>query len=178
MRHLIVLPGNSPRNKEWGEGCAKHFAKHFAVVYVAEYEHWATGVKWIDLAREEDRLRPYVATLSSDTEVYVFAKSIGSILAVNSIAHGAVAPNGCAFFGMPLDHAVPEVWHGSAEPLTSLTGPTIIFHNDADPTTSYEYTRKTLSTYSPQVTFITTIDTTHDYLDFDQYQESLRPFLC
>ncbi len=166
MRHLIVLPGNSLRNKEWGAACAQYFAPQVDSVYVQQYKHWETGEQWIDLAGEEEQLRMHVTELPASTEVYIFAKSIGTILAVNAIHHGALSSVGNAFFGMPLDHAVPGVWQGVGEPLTSLTSPTIVFHNDADPTVSYTFTRDTLAAHAPHVTFITTVGTTHDYLDF------------
>ena len=175
MRHLIILPGNSPRNRAWGEACAAHFSKWFDSVWVQEYLHWQSGERWINLAREEERLHVHVAPVAADTAVYMFAKSIGSILAVNAIAHGSVTPTGSAFFGMPLDHAVPEVWQGSVAPLTTLTAPTLVFHNDADPTTQYEYTRDTLAVGAPQVTFVTTEGATHDYLDFASYEPAILP---
>jgi hypothetical protein len=137
------------------------------------YEHWETGEQWINLVREEERLRQHVAALPTGTAVYVFAKSIGSILAVNAIAHGVLTPVGSAFFGMPLDFAVPEVWQGDPGPLASLVAPTIVFHNDADPTANYAVTRDTLDAHAPAVTFITTPDTTHEYLMFGHYESSL-----
>lgn len=178
MRHLIVLPGNSPRNREWGVACAEYFTEQFDSVWMAEYEHWASGEQWIDLACEEERLRQHIANLPAEVTVYIFAKSIGSILAVNAAAHGVVRPVGCAFFGMPLDYAVPEVWRVDAGPLASLTDSTIVFHNDADPTASYTVTRDTIAQYAPSAAFITTSDTTHDYLDFAQYETTITRLLA
>lgn len=178
MHHLIVLPGNSPRNLEWGEACAAHFGAWFDSVFVQQYGHWAQGEQWIDLTKEERLLQTHVATLPPATKVYIFAKSIGSILAVNAIAHQVVVSAGVVFFGMPLDHAVPEVWQGSVEPLATLAAPTIAIHNDADPTTSYIYTRNALVAHAPQVTFVTMFGTTHDYLEFMQYEAAIREELA
>jgi len=142
-------------------------------VCVQEYLHWQGGEQWINLATEEERLREHMTSVSADAEIYMFAKSIGSILAVNAIAHNAITPAGCVFFGMPLDHAVPEVWHGSMAPLATLAPSTLVFHNDADPTTQYEYTRDTLVAEAPEVTFVTTEGMTHDYLDFASYEPAI-----
>ncbi len=173
MRHLIVLPGNSPRNRDWGVACAEYFTPWFDSVWMAEYAHWGSDEKWINLAQEEERLRNHVINLPADTAVYIFAKSIGSILAVNAIAHRTVVPAGCAFFGMPLDYAVPEVWQDDPKPLAALTAPTVIFHNDADPTASYKITSDTLTMHVRHATFIATHDATHDYLDFVQYEPKI-----
>jgi hypothetical protein len=174
MKHLIVLPGNSPRNRVWGEACKAHFADQFDSVWMQSYEHWETGEQWINVAREEERLRQHITNLPTDTVVYLFAKSIGSILAVSAIAHSIVSPAGSVFFGMPLDHAVREVWLGDTTRLAHVTTPTIAFHNDADPTANYSATREILATFAPAIELVTLSGTTHDYIDFEAYAPLLR----
>lgn len=173
MRHLIVLPGNSVKNKAWGELMIQHYSHQFDSVYLALYDHWESCEENINFAREEEKIREYVSSLAPGSEVTVFAKSVGSLLAFLSISHGAVLPVRCVFFGIPFDLAVNKLFTDSWAPVDSFTVPAIAFHNIEDPTTSYEFTKTALAEHAPHIKLITTHEADHWYGDVATYDQNI-----
>ena len=169
MRHLIILPGNSLKNKGWGGLFANHYAAGFDSVFMLEYDHWITGEANIDFTSELQKLQVHISSLLAGTEITLFAKSAGSLLGLLAIHQGMLNPIRVVFFGMPLDLAADNHFKDSWEPLSELTVPAIAFHNIADPTTSYEFTKTTLATHNPNIQLITTHDADHWYGDLKTY---------
>jgi hypothetical protein len=95
---LIILPGNSPKNREWGEHMAQFFRGRFSPIYVQEYDHWKNGREVIDLDAELEKLKKSAGQGS----YVIFAKSIGSVLAMKGFSEGEIDPAKCVFFGFPL----------------------------------------------------------------------------
>jgi hypothetical protein len=177
MRHLIVLSGNSLKNKAWGELMLAEYGPQFDTSYMLEYDHWASGEGNINFEVEEAKLRDYVASLGDTTEVTVFAKSAGSLLAFLAIHHGAVTPARVAFFGIPFDLAATELFKDNWGAVDAFKLPAIAFHNVEDPTTSYEFTKATLAAHAPHIKLITTHEADHWYGDTQTYKKSLDSFL-
>jgi hypothetical protein len=177
MRHLIVLPGNSQKNKAWGELMLTEYGAQFDSALMLEYDHWVSGEANIDFNKEEDKLRAHVATLPADTEVVLMAKSAGSLLAFLVIHHGAVTPNYCVFFGIPFDLAADNHFKDDWSPVDSFGIKAIAFHNVADPTTSYEFTKSVLDMHAPHITLITTNEADHWYGDTMTYNQSIAALL-
>lgn len=175
MKKLLVLPGNSPRNKDWGEGCVAAYGGWFDASEVLSYDHWRTGEKWIDIETELEKIKVLVAT-EPETEWYISAKSIGTLLALLVIHRKVIAPHRCIFFGMPLDGASENLFKDSWEPLASLRVPTLAFHNENDPTAGFEFTKQILGEHNPTVEFVVLPGDNHDYLDFVEYQERVKEF--
>jgi hypothetical protein len=174
MKHLIVLPGNSPKNKAWGDLMIEHFGGQFDSVFMLSYDHWESGEANIDFVLEEENIRKHLATLPAGTEIVLFAKSAGSLLAFLAINHGAVVPLWCAFFGIPFDLASENLFKESWGPVDSFKIPAVAFHNKEDPTTSYEFTKTTLETRTPHISFITTNEADHWYGDVTEYEQYLN----
>lgn len=173
MRHLIVLPGNSVKNKAWGELMLKHYSEQFDSVCMVSYDHWESGEANIHFAREEEKIKEYVSSLPSGSEVTVFAKSVGSLLAFLSISHGAIAPAHCVFFGIPFDMAADILFKDSWAPVDSFTVPAIAFHNVEDPTTSYSFTKNALMEHASHIKLITTHEADHWYGDVTTYDQNI-----
>jgi len=176
MKKLLVLPGNSPRNRQWGEECAAFFADRFDEVVVQLYDHWESGEAKIDFVAELEKIAELVELGGDDTEWYIFAKSIGSVLALLAVEADVIEPERCVFFGMPLD-AAEAVLGESWAPLTEFAVPALVFHNDHDPVADHTFTKDTLAAHSqPTLTFVTLSGTTHDYLDFAVYNTAIADF--
>ncbi len=174
MRHLIVLPGNSLKNKAWGELILEHYAPQYDSSYMLAYDHWESGEPNINFTKEEAKLQAHVESLSPDTEIILFAKSAGSLLGLLAIHNNVIKPVQVVFFGMPLDLAANNLFKDSWEPLSELKIPAIAFHNEADPTTSYEFTKSMLTTYNPNIQFITTHESDHWYGDLEAYDQHIQ----
>lgn len=177
MRHLIVLPGNSLKNKAWGELMLAEYRAQFDSAFMLEYDHWVSGEAAIDFGREEQKLRAHVAALPPLTEIVLFAKSAGSLLAFLAIHHGAMKPVSCVFFGIPFDLAATDICKDDWSPVDAFSIPAIAFHNAADPTANYEFTKTTLETHAPNIMLITTHETDHWYGDTPTYDSSIKVFL-
>ena len=177
MRHLIVLPGNSLKNKAWGELMIETYASQFDSSFMLEYDHWASGAANIHFEREEEKLRAHVATLSTGTEIVLMAKSAGSLLAFLAIHHSAVSPSHCVFFGIPFDLAAMDLFKDNWTPIDSFALSAIAFHNVEDPTTSYEFTASMLETHAPRIALITTHEADHWYGDVHTYQPHITEIL-
>lgn len=177
MRKLIILAGNSPRNHAWGEACEKHFQPWFDQSYLQQYDHWKTGEQWISFDAELAKLKQRVEADGPNVRRYIFAKSIGSILALLAIDQGKVQPAGCVFFGMPLDYAAGRVIDHDWDALVELSVPTLAFHNNNDPTAAYAFTRDTLAAKAPQVTLITREADDHSYDEFAQFEPHIHELL-
>ena len=171
MRHLIVLPGNSLKNKAWGELILEHYAPQFYSSFMLEYDHWINGEANIDFTQEAKKLKSHVDVLSPDTEIILFAKSAGSLLALQTLHDGILKPTHVVFFGMPLDLAADNHFKDSWAPLSELEVPALAFHNVEDPTTSYEFTKSMLATHNPNIKLITTHEADHWYGDLQAYDQ-------
>lgn len=169
MRHLIILSGNSLKNKAWGELMLEHYGAEYDSSFMAIYDHWVSGESNIDFAIESEKLKTHVASLPADTEITLFAKSAGSLLALLAIHTKVLNPVRAVFFGMPLDLAADNLFKDSWAPLSELTVPAIAFHNVDDPTTSYEFTKSMLATHNPNIQLITTHESDHWYGDLKTY---------
>ena len=175
MKHLIVLPGNSPKNEAWGSVCADHFASEFDEVTVQSYTHWQSGEPVIDFEVEKATL---AATVEASPEAtwFVFAKSAGTILALEAVAAGIITPKQCVFFGMPLDLAAEDLYSEDWSSLDSFSVPTLAFHNEYDPVAAYAFT-KVKTDDKPNIELVTLPGDTHDYDDFSQYKVRVAEFL-
>lgn len=171
MSHLIILPGNSLKNKAWSELIHEHYAPKFDSVFMAEYDHWVSGEPNVDFVVEAEKIKTHVDSLPLDTEITLFAKSAGSILGLTVIHNKILKPVRVVFFGMPLDLAADNHFKDSWGPLSELTVPTIAFHNVADPTTSYEFTKLMFEKYNQNINLVTTHEANHWYGDIQIYDQ-------
>lgn len=176
MKKLFVLPGNSAKNQLWGIGAAKHFGGWFDETYIQQYDHWERGTNEMNIEAELAKLKDKAATETD--ELYVFAKSLGSLLALLSVSRGELKPQKCVFFGMPLDLASEHMFKEDWSPLEKFSVPALAFHNSQDPTANYEFTKTKLDALPEQhITLIESAGDTHEYLKFVEYEAKIKPFL-
>jgi hypothetical protein len=176
MKHLIVLPGNNIRNKEWGERMLSHYGEYFDTLYLQEYDHWGGDDDAdMDMVIEEEKLRAHSESLEKGTQVFVLAKSAGSILCIGAVQAGFLNPVYAAFFGVPLEWAITDVFGGNWRALESYSIPTIAFHNTNDPVATYAYTKEVIDTRMPKVSLITTEGSDHNYDEIEVYDTYLLP---
>lgn len=177
MKKLIILPGNSPKNKAWGEGVAAHFGSLFDDVYMQSYKHWETGEEVIDFEHEAKRLAEAAA---GGGEQYVFAKSFGSILTFTAVHQGLIAPRACIFFGIPFNLVEGhDIWSGAWSPVETFVVPAIAFHNEHDPVADYAFTNRILAKHGTgSIRTIPMSGDNHTYDDFAAYDPHVKDFLA
>lgn len=176
MKKLLVLSGNHVRNRDWGEQCVEFFRGDFDMVFYPQYDHWDVEGGRIDIEVELQKVKETVAGTGESDGWYVFAKSIGSVLALLAIQHGIITPERCVFFGMPLKIAEAEVTKDWSY-LSGLVLPVLAFHNDQDPIAAYEFTADIVHKLAPMITLRTLPGDTHDYRDFASYADEVRQFI-
>jgi hypothetical protein len=169
MNHLIVLPGNSPRNQEWAKQCGEYFAPKFGTTQVHFYQHWIRGEAQINFEQELSILRTHVEALPQDTHITIYAKSVGTLLTLMAYQLKIVVPDTCVFFGMPLDLAAEGMCKESWALVSDFAVPAIAFHNRHDPVADCTFVFETLKKYSEYIKPVALEGNTHDYLDFEAY---------
>lgn len=180
MKKLIVFPGNSPKNKAWGENIAFYFSTLFDSVYVVNYEHWVTGNETIDFDSEAEKIKERIeGDQNTECEYVIFAKSFGSILALKSIYAGYIKPSKCVFFGMPFNLVEEQnIFKGDWSPASSFSVPSIAFHNNNDPVALYAFTSKRLTELEQKnIKLIVTQGENHSYKEFESYEDDIKQYL-
>lgn len=102
--HIIYLAGNSINNKTWIEKVKSEFDS-FSTGDILYYDHWSSGEKWINLEKESEKLAELV---KDKKDYFVFAKSIGSVLALKSIFENSLKPDKLIICGHPYRAAKEE----------------------------------------------------------------------
>jgi hypothetical protein len=94
---IFLLPGQSIRNKEWIEDVDKEFKKVFPNTEIIYYEHWSLGKKEANIDLETER---FVELVNNCNEDYiVFAKSLGTLIFLNSVKLLKKKPKGVLMVG-------------------------------------------------------------------------------
>ncbi len=171
MCHLIVLPGNSVKNKNWGKLVIEHYAPRYDSSFMINYDHWESGEQNINFDVELQKLQAHIASLPPDTKITLFTKSAGSLLGLIGIHSKIFKPARAVFFGIPLDLAADNYFKDSWAPLFELTVPAIAFHNVEDPTASYEFTKSILELHNVAIKLIATKESDHWYGDVETYDK-------
>jgi hypothetical protein len=176
MKKLLVLAGGSKRNEAWGEACSEFFKDYFDSMHFIRYDHWATSEANLDFVAELKKITATVEGAGED-EWYIFAKSIGSILALKAIATDVISPTKCVFFGMPFSVVKDTLFKNDWSLLETFIVPTLAFHNDNDPTALYDLAKEKITALAPSIKLETLHGDNHDYLDFGVYDAKIESFL-
>lgn len=166
--HIIYLAGNSLNNKTWIENVKSNFDS-FSTGDILYYDHWQTGEKNLNFEIESQKLMELV---KNKDEYFVFAKSIGSILALKSIYEKIINPKKMVICGHPYNLA-KELNLPVDDYLKSLTIPTIFIQNEFDPLFSYANLEKILKENNPSDYHLikNSGNNTHNYDDYEQLVE-------
>lgn len=176
MKKLLVLAGGSLRNKVWGEACVNYFKNQFDVTFLIHYDHWESGESNINFETELEKIAQRVKEAGEEGEWYIYAKSIGSILALKAVDKGLIVPTKCVFFGMPFSVVMDTVVKSEFQVITSFSVNTLAIHNLEDPTAIFDVTKKIVEQNMPTVTLVTMNANNHDYLDFSLYKTDIDSF--
>ena len=94
---LILLPGLSPKNKEWIEAIEEGLSDLFDSTYIQYYGHWSSG-GGMDIDKEEEKL---IENVKDDADYVIFAKSAGIGITLKAISEKRIKPKKCIFIGIP-----------------------------------------------------------------------------
>ena len=173
--NLIMLSGNSLNNRDWILEAQAQLKTPFQSTFVLDYGHWATGQPNIDLQAE----LPKLAKAAGNLEPYgVFAKSIGTVLAVQAIEQGLIKPAFLLFCGIPLGYILSDYPQFGAV-LARANLPLTFIHNQNDSVASSSDASQYLQSHltPDQYHFIETPGNTHDYEDYSLLKTELATLL-
>ncbi len=131
---IILLSGQSLENKEWIEQVQSSFKSKYSDTSVMYYEHWSRGEGKADASLETER---FLNLINTTTEEYIlFAKSIGSVIFLNSLKKLSKYPTKVILVGVPL-HMAKDSGYDFYNLKTILTFPVTIYQKKFDPYCSY-----------------------------------------
>jgi hypothetical protein len=171
--NIIYLAGNSLNNKTWIEKVKSEF-DIFSTGIILNYDHWTNGNKFIDFEAESKNLAELVKTQDN---YYIFAKSVGSILALKTIYEKTINPQKIILCGHPYLLA-QEVGLPIDDYLKTLSVPTTFIQNEFDPLYSFSKLEETLKELAPanyQLIKNSNNDT-HDYEDYPSLANIVKEF--
>jgi hypothetical protein len=171
MSELILLPGNGKYNEEWIEKVESHLNDLFSSTHIQRYRHWDKNRGNIDLEYELSVLNRHVG-LPGD--LFVFAKSMGSVLTMEAINREIFRPKGAVFCGLPV------LWareHGISidEIAQDYSLPTTFVQNSDDPYCDVERLFKFFKVRNMKNhCILETSGDSHDYEDFGVLKKAVR----
>ena len=160
-----MLSGNSLRNRDWIQHTEHQFAGLFDDYYVQNYAHWDSGEEWIDLPHELTVLTEKAPDFSHPYGV--FAKSIGTVLALQATQKDIIKPMFMLFCGLPLGY-INEKYETFKKDLEAYEGKVVIIHNQHDTVGDAEAVKAYLGDVvdGSRVAFIDAPGDSHDYEDY------------
>ncbi len=135
---IFILGGQSLSNREWVLEIKESINDSFTTVDVIDYEHWKKGEGRADVDLESSRFIEKVNSLPED--YMIFAKSIGTVIFLNSLSRLKKLPTKVVMVGVPLNVAKEQGY--DFEKLKEVTEfPIAIHQKKNDPFSDYENLR-------------------------------------
>ncbi len=162
---IVIVPGNSPKNKEWTEKIEKFLRlnkKHD--VLSIKYSHWDSGENIINIKEEAVKLG---ALLSLSEEYLIVAKSAGILVSMRALLSGRINPKSFIFLGLPLGWAIEKEIDINLM-FNKFSSSALIIQNDKDPVAPATEVRKFLKKLKTpkDIRLIEISGDTHDYDNF------------
>lgn len=171
---LVLLPGNSIKNRPWIEDVEKSLSPYFQNSSIQYYKHWEKNEEMIDLDYEQEVL---TKTLESRTHFAIFGKSAGTILAIRSVIQKGIKPNYCFFTGTAIKFAY-RMDQDINKWIKSYTIPTLYIQKEKDPAFSVNELTDFLKN-SPQNNYkiVSIPGDNHHYEDLDLLANEISKFI-
>lgn len=171
--NLILLPGNSFKNKAWIEEVHASIKDLFNKTYIHSYDHWKTGDGLIDLNKEMSLLKK-----SLPPEPYViFGKSAGVILTLKGFSEGILHPAKCMFLGTPIHWAEQHNFE-LKKLIYKFSIPSLFIQNKNDPLASSQEVKDFIKEREIKHSkLITLLGDMHEYPNIKEIHDLMKEFL-
>lgn len=172
--NIILLGGNSKKNKDWLLQLAEYFKSYFNEIVVQNYAHWDTDSNSIDIESEVQRLSE---TTAKNQPYVIFAKSIGVVLVLKAVYEGKINPKQCVFVGTAVNLAHKlgyeiDIW------FKDYNIPTLLIQNNNDPAVSSVELKNILDDSNVKnYQLVELIGNTHDYQNIEELGKASIDFL-
>lgn len=170
---LIILGGNSSKNKHWIEMMNRNLKKDFSTLEF-HYSHWDENLQDINFEKELTKLSKFISE-NKISNYSIVAKSAGFILTLKGIENGSLSPRTVVGYGFPIEYSRYRKIN-----LKSLVNKTLIKSNilcvqaDEDPQGNIDLTQEHISDIFP---IWITKDNTHDYNSFKTMANIAKSFI-
>lgn len=169
---LLILPGYVPALREWARDVEAELRPLFDTCHLLEYLHWDDPSRDFSFESEQERIRDMGLATG---ELYVFAKSIGCLLALSATQEALISPQAAFLVGFPL-HAARAQGLPVEDRLAQLDR-VLFIQNQDDPVGSAEDVRSLLR---PGVhhKLVALPGEGHDYPDLERLREEIQGYLA
>jgi predicted alpha/beta hydrolase family esterase len=131
---IVLLSGQSYSNKEWIERVQEKFLEKYTDVEIMYYEHWDRQEGKADVELETERFLKLTNNLTNN--YILFAKSIGTVIFLNSLEKLEKQPQKVVMVGVPNDIA-KEKGYDFKQLKISIKCDVDIYQKESDPMASY-----------------------------------------
>ena len=162
----IILPGYSPRNKDWALEVKKNLSSTKDVL-VHEWEHWQGGT--MSVKKELER----IISEAGNGDLNIVAKSVGTRVAMQLLLRKTNRLDKIILCGIPsVSEENAEVFRRALEnfPAEKI----IVFQNQKDPFATYEEVKEFMGKVNPEIKVIQKPASTHDYPYFPDFSAFLK----
>lgn len=171
--NILLLGGSSLRNKEWIYKVRDALRDNFDILKVHEYSHWATDEEFTNLNKE---LKALTSETNTFGEYAIFAKSIGTIIALQGMDMNILHPTLCIFTGLPIK-LIEREGLNVKDWLEASKMPILIIQNENDPQGSFDEVSKLLQdTHTANCKAVSLPGDTHGYDDLKKLKETIISF--
>lgn len=127
---ILLLAGQGINNKTWIEEVRDTFKTVYDDCEIMYYDHWESGEPKADVDKESEKLINIVNGING--EYMIFAKSIGSVIYLNSIGRLSKQPVKVVLVGVPYNLATEKGYDFNT--LKALVDyPVSIWQKESDP---------------------------------------------
>lgn len=164
----FILPGYSPKNKDWAQDVAKNLKLGHDLRPVF-WGHWDDPEKTF---KPKEKAQDVIDILLKDN-ANIIAKSVGTFVAAYAIAKIPDRINKVILCGIPaVTNEKLEIFKKAFENFPA--GSVICFQNTKDPWATYTEVKEFMAKVNPKIRVIEKSRSDHDY----PYSEDFREFLA
>jgi len=149
MATLVLLWGNSIKNKSWIQEVNKELLAFYDTTHIHYYRHWDLEEWNMDIEYECEQLSKYLKTISGS--IILFCKSLWCILGLKTMVEKEIFIKQCIFVWFPLWRTQLHTF-SLEKYLKELTCPVLRIQKTNDPAWWYATIAKQLWIVSPAFT--------------------------
>ena len=166
----FLLPGFSPKNKEWAEDVRKELEPAMPI-FISYWPHWETGEKdenWIQTEAEKVKMQ----AKNTDGPVNILAKSVGTVVAMEILKDKNFSLNKLILCGIPIND-FEEGDEKNYEVLKDFNN-VIVLQNENDSHGSFEQVKEFIEKINSEIEVMSKPGDTHDYPYFNDFKKFIR----
>lgn len=172
--YLIILGGNSLKNKHWVQKMSKNLKLDYPSVEFY-YSHWKENLQDINFEKELKRLIKFIKE-NKITNYSIVAKSAGFVLSLKGVTNNTLLPRTIVGYGLPVEYSsYRKIDLNYLIKASSERTNIICIQADEDPQGSFELVKKiTLDT----IPIWNIKDNSHNYDKFKQMANIAKAFIA